>query len=921
LGTELNNFSQTIVLVEGENEITIIAEDATAKSESNALVVIKDTKNPGIVASVIIEGSALPEEGVTAESMVDLEISYLEEYPAVVHVSHNGNALPDQFVEPSNRFTEILVEDIVLEAGSIGQNTFVVEIEDLAGNHNASSSVVYLDTRQPDITITAVTADGLVVSREDIYKTNSEEIIIWGTYTEEHIEAIVVEGGRTEAEINYEDASFKIVVDLNGKTKAETENNITLLAIDKAGLVGEARVTIVQDQLAPVPMITAPSTDGSKYFTQTDRPTIEMETNEWGKCSITYVPKDFSGHNTLNFSSSHGITHTVEINIPLENTLNKNEETKMTIACEDEFGNYLPTTDIKMVVDSTEPHIEEYGLTQGIQNTAITEYKDYLLVKTPHSEFIVNDANEPVVCRYGTTQTWEDMAPLGSLDDFQMSQVSDTVEFVDQQTVTYYILCRDRALRLAPEVGRVDVTVNLSNDVWIVDRGPLDFATAPEDQIWVMTFREAECSVDIAMKDGDDLNLWQDFFDPPVTMPTTITGPTNMVDCGHIFGEVNVDEVHTCLGNALLDGCKPARFTTTELDGEVEAAAYDFVVYGMEANRCVSSVHITFWPNDQTHASEGDWTQCPIDLDVMQQEFEMTYGNPAANPREFGNQYRSQVIHDSMMEDDEIECFGPLDRNTPSDLDYPPGISSGTTNVYYHTLAVKELIPYSEYAYDVICEDPNDVFQDANTDISFIALPELNITLVEPKHGYTADAPPIDVVFITTRESTCRWDNAGTERSYQFKKDFNQTGGMEHVLKEYDWNFPETHVECVDTYGYSTGDTFTLIFEPRPPQISVARANPEKVLDENNGKLETTLIVETTKSALCKYSDNETNYTLMEHTFNPFNTDERGMYREDHTALITDLIDQKDYKYYVACEGLSGLVSDTKSITFLTNLD
>jgi len=928
-----NSFTQSLDLAEGENTLYILATDATTTSQSNELLIIKDTQAPSISLEMIAAGDTIKDQGVTSETPVEVKVAYREDYPGRIHATLNGHILFDDYPASS----PLLIEDVPLDSAGDGRKVLVVTMDDLAGNRNTSSSVVYLDTRTPETTITAVTShDGPVVFRGGIYKTAQDKATIHGSYREEHLEGIFLDDGRTEADINREDSTFTLDVPLRGKAGEEEANNITILTLDQAGHVAETRTRIVRDQAAPAVQITSLPFDGSSYYTQEETPELHVVTDEPATCSITYLPANFTNPYTQAMAdSANGIDHDATIEIPLPKETGSDRTSTITIRCVDELGNDQPETEARIVLDDTLPTIGSYGLSQSILLTDEGTRKSYLLVKTPYTEILVDDASEPVRCRYGTTPSFESMTAFPDEAAFKMMKhASDTLQLEDGNEYDYYVQCEDRALRKTG-MKQLHIKVNLSKDVWIIDEGPKDYAIGPDVDVWVKTFRNATCSLDTAYEDGNAITDWvKDVFDPATEMSSYLYGPTAGEDCGTISGsgtDTESEQAWGCMGEAMLDNCRPAsvsmEFPLQGENGQTINLDYSYRIYGMQEGKCVISLQLVSGDmpeGDLTPAyQEGAWFQCPVDTAAYEQESRNNGQNPEDDLAKFAqNVY---FIWAFTHTDPDAGCFGTMgtpDGNLPQD---PPGIQGiGQGLVFYHSKTLTGLDDYTTYAFDVTCTDPQNVFDDAAGRISFLVIPELDISLIAPKHGYSTSSI-YDAVIGTTRDAECRWDISGVALPFDLKRPFNQTGGRTHTLSQIDWFTPNNqkmHVMCKDTYGYTKEASFGLHHEPFPPTITTAKAEPEEILQTVNNNLQTTLVVETYgKPSLCRYSTTTMNYSQMEHVFEPFDTDNADSYQTTHRALITGLADNGHYEYNVACEGLSGLVSKTMKIRFLTDLE
>ncbi|MFH1591205.1 MAG: hypothetical protein ABIC95_04725 [archaeon] len=507
-----NAFSQTIVLEAGSNTLKIIAEDAQGRAESGELVIIRDNDLPEVRIEFL--QNAKPAPNVTASDATDIKVLYTEKYPRTLEWRLNSGTYDGVLIE-SPAFPR---EDFHLAEGQLlreGSNLAEATVEDKAGNRNSASASIILDTAAPEIRITTVTAPEHTIFHDmGKYKTNAESVIIHGTYADDNFKAVYLEG-KSKTPVDAIGGSFEIEVPVSAKKGTEAEYNFTVVAEDQGGLTAEATVTVVVDNGVPTAEISNMATEGGKYYTAEERPLIDILVSEQADCELVYRPKDFTSDFIQPFTDLGDHDHRVQLLNNLDFAIGENTGNSVIVQCTDVFGNAGESLKTTIVVDKVEPSIISFGLSNALLEEEEEDTKRYTVVTNPFTEIFVDEASEPLRCRYGTSPDFDTMTnQFGDYPSFKLSTLSGIIELVDQQEYTYYFGCEDRALRQT-DIKRLEAFVNLSRSVRIIDAGPQRYATSLNPVLYVETLRQATCQVDRVWQDGNAISDWiRDLFDP-----------------------------------------------------------------------------------------------------------------------------------------------------------------------------------------------------------------------------------------------------------------------------------------------------------------------------------------------------------------------------------------------------------------------
>jgi hypothetical protein len=208
-----------------------------------------------------------------------------------------------------------------------------------------------------------------------------------------------------------------------------------------------------------------------------------------------------------------------------------------------------------------------------------------------------------------------------------------------------------------------------------------------------------------------------------------------------------------------------------------------------------------------------------------------------------------------------------------------------------------------------------------STTSSFIVNAEpLSIKIKQPSYGISPTYT-FDIIVETDNNAWCKY-SFNTPLEYEFMDDFDISGGIEHTItsfnaipdgstQEYD-----LYVACEDELYGVANEVFKLKVDTAPPIIETAYAYPETIVEE---PLETQLKLSTNEKTICKYSESQTEYELMENKFFGFDDGEAG-FRTVHMQNISSLPYSGNFTYYVACEDMAGWPSETATISFGVDL-
>jgi len=247
---------------------TVIFSALADGTYSNCVITVTDaTNNP---SSITVNEFVIDAQVPTITNLIPIEGSYLSSSDIVISA-----ILTDENSGIDGNEIVVKIDTIIIETGCSyntttgvitcnltglldGSHTAIIDVDDNAGNSAVQASSTFIvDTIDPVITINPVTTP-----------TNQNTQIISGTYIEENLNTIKVNG--IDTLINTTNKTYSVEISLS----AEGDNLITTTIIDLAGRTGNATTTIVLDTQVPETTDNVPTgwqnTDVAVTLTPTD---------------------------------------------------------------------------------------------------------------------------------------------------------------------------------------------------------------------------------------------------------------------------------------------------------------------------------------------------------------------------------------------------------------------------------------------------------------------------------------------------------------------------------------------------------------------------------------------------------------------------------------------------------------------------
>ncbi|MFH1849444.1 MAG: hypothetical protein ABH879_04630 [archaeon] len=397
--------------------------------------------------------------------------------------------------------------DLLLN-GPDGVKTVAITPQDRAGNTAAPQvAEIILDTTPPAITIdTAALINDNSLRGADL-KTSAGLVTVKGAYTEANIDSIT--SGSVQAA--YSPGAFTMEVPLQGDPGELTVNKISIKATDKIGLSATANISITKDLRAPAVTVISPPEIAGSHFTSADQPEIVILTDEEASCTLEYTPKGFSEAFTEPLATS-GLSHSLTLSNALKSAADSDTENILSVICADDIGNSGQTA-ARVIVDRTTPQIAAFSAQNAVPTAETGIRKDYLVIASPYTALSVR-ATEPVNCRYGDVTDFESMSGRFR-EAYQRELSTDFIQLEDGSSYQYYIRCEDRSGRIT-DFREVNVKVELSKQVIILDAGPNGTTNTRSPVIYVETMDNARCMVD--REYAGILGILSDIWEAPVEM-------------------------------------------------------------------------------------------------------------------------------------------------------------------------------------------------------------------------------------------------------------------------------------------------------------------------------------------------------------------------------------------------------------------
>lgn len=324
------NFSATVALVEGENTISVVAENHLTNQAQAQIKVEADWQAPVVALSAPAENLLTNASKVRVAGTVDKTQALLTVQGNAVSVAADGSFS-----------TELALSD--------GTHTIEVVAKDAAGNQSTLTRKVTVDTAAPEL---AVADEGTTVH------TNQETYTATGT-----VEVTAMLSVNGTAVTPAADGSFSHAVAL-----AKGTNEVIVKAKDAAGNSTLKKVTVIYDTDGPALTVTSPQ-EGDIFNTAQ----ITVSGKAEGAVSVTVggaaAPLDaesnFSLQTTLSTVGSNTIT------VAAEDAAGNTSLVQVTVSYYDQAPDLTVTTPSDGAVLSV-AEVEVAGTTSGQTTVSLT---------------------------------------------------------------------------------------------------------------------------------------------------------------------------------------------------------------------------------------------------------------------------------------------------------------------------------------------------------------------------------------------------------------------------------------------------------------------------------------------------------------------------------------------------------------------
>ncbi|GEM_PF-4501123 len=199
-----------------------------------------------------------------------------------------------------------------------------------------------------------------------------------------------------------------------------------------------------------------------------------------------------------------------------------------------------------------------------------------------------------------------------------------------------------------------------------------------------------------------------------------------------------------------------------------------------------------------------------------------------------------------------------------------------------------------------------------------IIIPELEITLVEPRFG-AAKSAIYNITLSTNRNATCRIGFIDLSYDFMSIRAISEQKGVLHVKTSVAGS-GTLYVKCKDSDGGVRPVQFQISILTTPPTITSIRA-----ADIIELPIKTEMTIETDQEAVCRYTKNATaSYQTMQPFASARETEEQS-YKRIHRQNLTEreLADRQTNTFYAQCMNKAGLASEkaVANVVVNTNLD
>ena len=437
-------------------------------------------------------------EIATSPNSIQQEIpvsAFYKDHYNIQKITFTGDIVPFEYI-PGKRWG-ISTQTITLSQGD-GNKTIIATAYDSAGNQKTATTITNLNLYAPPLTIEHV---GNAIKTEEYYVSSSEYLEINGSYLFEG-EVIIYPKSNKEHIAEANDGKFSIIINAldgyTGQSGYEVTNNITLVIEDYYNNKYETSIIVIKNLKEGAITIENPKT----LFTNDQTPLIELLTSQHSQCTLEYwITED--NYRITEMESNNFLTHSVQI----EDIFEPNAEILMNTNCT-ELSGKNNQKNFTITIDQINPFIYNLDVSLAELIEGSTLYYSYLLFTSNTTYFSVS-ASEPVRCKYGTTQDYNQMNKFPNFDNLEFGgqRISETLELQDNY-YTYYLNCEDRAANLANFVT-LDLNVNTHLPIQILDVEPIDYTNQKNPELIFNTYRDADCIINSIPEQGEFISqIW-----------------------------------------------------------------------------------------------------------------------------------------------------------------------------------------------------------------------------------------------------------------------------------------------------------------------------------------------------------------------------------------------------------------------------
>jgi len=931
-------FNYNITLNPNNNNLMYTATDSVGMSSKVPKQIIYDTVVPLI--SISNTDTIVPDNSITITGIFSDNYEILG---GSILVTNNRNGIPITADLVGDEFSSLIT---LLD----GENIIDATIVDRAGNPNSYPITITMDDGAPNITINYPLNN---------MKTNIQELTVNGTaistYSTDGTVVEVFSNGFEDYDITDKSGEFSITFDL-----VPGINQITVEAENPAGISDYKEVVVEYDivgpeieLLEPEPIPAGTFQGFTSKFKDID---IGVGTDESSNCEME---KD-GGIIIYDFDTLDNLEHYTVYDKQL-----KPELYLFDITCRDDFNNPTEET-LRLKVDQYPPIIESVGA-----------YPNPVLQETEILSEMNASANEVVKCRFileSNLSGYDINDEQGKRDIFNLGTEFDTSNYYStthhhnikeedlrpgiQGDYVIYILCEDRSGRLSINYETIDLEVNFDWNLFIYEQEPSGTIHELTPELFVTTNYDSTCEVD-----GYDMASEQieNVYRHSVMLP--------------LQGEA--DYVHDIIYNYLVEctaANDPSKIASTTVsfttDYELEAPTITITTPQNGSTFSTTEIYFTGTISSMIEISSAIIVinNNPNDINVLPNNGTINFN--ISSPLflfEGLNSFTVTAETELSVEPAEKTHFFTLDMDGPvgevilEPIVIVPNpeikiVFNETVNILNATLMNEDTGEYTElslinnpnnmnfsYVPETLLEQGSYVFvvdaidslgNTAETQFNFYVNLTLIVTLIEPEFG-VSPTPVFDIVFSTSQDAVCKYDYY-TPRNYVDFNDLDTTGTNIHGLTQFNWtDYTKNHagtfyVACTTEIGSVSGEQgeyeLMISVDETIPIINSLTADPSTIIEyipkmidgQERVVLLTNLSVVTDEETICKYSDSEVNYNLMEGNFTGYDEND---FKTNHKDEIILPYDDEEYNYSAACKNKAGLISTTRFVVIETSTD